>query len=368
MYNKYLGYANKFVFLLPKHNKICILQIFVVSLSANNLQNINTHAMTNKELYAEWCKTQPNLPVFMQPWWMDAVCAGKTWDVMLHTDAGGHILAALPYLIRKKWRFQWILMPQLTQIGGIQLTQDADGNTLVSNENIQAVCEDFARQMDTIAPDYCYQHYAINSACAPHMQSLGFTVKPRVTYRIEDLNDLDAVIERFSKNKKRQLQKALSLHAERGISAEEFYRCHYTFLLEKKKHISYTRELLVVLDRKARRNGQAETIAIKNADGETLAAAYLVWDNTTLYYLIPCFSPVHKDSGAGALLVLEAIKMAREKHLAFDFEGSMVHSIANHYKQFGSTPYRYYSVERYYNRWFRLAIWWNRLRNHKYGM
>lgn len=23
------------------------------------------------------------MPVFMQPWWMDAVCAGKEWDVLL---------------------------------------------------------------------------------------------------------------------------------------------------------------------------------------------------------------------------------------------------------------------------------------------
>ena len=36
--------------------------------------------------------------------------------------------------------------------------------------------------------------------------------------------------------------------------------------------------------------------------------------------------------------------------------------IANHYKQFGSSPVRYFSVERYYKPLFRLAIWFQKLR------
>ena len=39
--------------------------------------------MTNKERYIEWSAAQEYMPIFMQPWWMDAVCAGKEWDVLL---------------------------------------------------------------------------------------------------------------------------------------------------------------------------------------------------------------------------------------------------------------------------------------------
>lgn len=325
--------------------------------------------MTNKERYTEWAPKQENLPIFMQPWWLDAVCAGKEWDVLLSIDTNGEIQGALPYLIRKKWWMRWIVMPQETQIGGIWLRQNGglvDGTD--EAVDIKSICEDLVEQLNALKLSYYYQQYPLSSTAVPVMKALGFRVRERVTYRIEDLHDLDKVIAGFSKNKKRQLQKALSLHAERGLDAEAFYQLHQQFLAEQRKNISYTREFLLVLDRKARRNSQAETIVIRNADGVPYAAVYLVWDEHSMYYLMPCFSPLHKESGAGALLVLEALKLAREKGVIFDFEGSMVRGIANHYKQFGSTPHTYYSVEKYYKPFFAIMLFFNKIRNLKFGI
>ena len=81
-----------------------------------------------------------------------------------------------------------------------------------------------------------------------------------------------------------------------------------------------------------------------------------------MYFLIPTYDPAFHDSGAGAMLVLEAMKLAREKHVHFDFEGSMEKGTAEHYKQFGSTPVKYFSVEKYYRPIFRLAVWFQKLR------
>jgi hypothetical protein len=81
-----------------------------------------------------------------------------------------------------------------------------------------------------------------------------------------------------------------------------------------------------------------------------------------MYYLIPCYDPQYKSSGASALLVLEAIKLAQRLGVAFDFEGSMIKGIANHYKQFGSTATYYYSVEKYYKWYFWFANLYNRIK------
>ena len=194
---------------------------------------------------------------------------------------------------------------------------------------------------------------------------MGFKTKERVTYRIEDLSNLDKVIGAFSKNKKRQLQKALSLHADTGMGVEDFYRFHTQCLQEQGKQISYSREFLLVLERKAARLKQSQILSICNADNEVLAAAFLVWDTHSMYYLIPCYKPQYKDTGAGALLVLEAIKLARRQGVAFDFEGSMIRGVANHYKQVGSKRTLYYSVERYYKWYFWFANAWNWLRERK---
>lgn len=317
--------------------------------------------MTNKESYSNFCQYTPSLPIFMQDWWMDAVCAGKQWDVLIHRDENGEICAVMPYLLRKRRFMRYILMPQMTQIGGIWIREDLREDI----EQMTQICTSFTQQIEAMDICYYYQHFPLNSPLSNIMKKLGFTVKERVTYRIEDLSDIDKVIQRFSKNKKRQLQKALSLNADRNMNIEDFYRFHVQCLKEQKKEISYTREFLLVLDRKTRRLNQRQILAIHNVDGEVLAAAFVVWDNASLYYLIPCYRESYKDSGASALLALEAIKLAREKGVSFDFEGSMIRGVANHYKQFGSTATTYLSVEKYYRWWFRFATVWNWFKERK---
>lgn len=318
--------------------------------------------MTNKERYIEWAAKQEYVPVFMMPWWLDAVCAGKEWDVLLAEDEQGEIIGVMPYLLRKRAWMKYIIMPQQTQTGGIWVTPEITADRWKTAE----VCRCIKEQLDRMGLAYYYQQYMPGSLCVDAMRALGFKTKERVTYRIEDLSDMDAVIEGFSKNKKRQLQKALSLHADRTMEVEDFYRFHSDCLAAKKRKISYSREFLLVLERKARRLGQCGILSICNADGVPYAAAFLVWDKNFMYYLIPTINPAFGDSGAGALLVLEAMKMAREKQVLFDFEGSMERGTAKHYKQFGSTPVTYYGVEKYYKPLFRIAIWFQKLREWKY--
>jgi len=317
--------------------------------------------MTNKERYSQWAAAQEYMPLFMMPWWMDAVCAGKTWDVLLAEDEQGEILGALPYLLRQRAWFKYILMPQQTPVGGIWVTPEVTADKWKTAE----VCRQLKEQLDGLGLAYYYQQYLPGSLCVDALKAYGFTAKERVTYRVDDLSNLDQVIESFSKNKKRQLQKALSLHAERTMDVEDFYRFHTQCLANRKRNISYTREFLLVLERKARRLGQCEILSICNADGQVYAAAFLVWDKKYMYYLIPVINKAFGDTGAGALLVLEAIKRAREKKVMFDFEGSMNRGTAKHYQQFGSTPTTYYGVEKYYKPIFRLAIWFQKMREWK---
>ena len=81
--------------------------------------------MTNKERYRELCQQSDTLPIFMQAWWLDAVCAGKDWDVVLSQDAQGEIQAAMPYLLRKRAWMRYIVMPAQPLIATLRLSASA---------------------------------------------------------------------------------------------------------------------------------------------------------------------------------------------------------------------------------------------------
>ena len=106
--------------------------------------------MTRKERYIEWANQQEYMPIYMKPWWLDAVCAGKEWDVLLSEDENGVILGAMPYLLRKRAWMKYILMPQMTQVGGIWL------DPIVTADNWQKaeVCKHLKEQLDSLGLSY----------------------------------------------------------------------------------------------------------------------------------------------------------------------------------------------------------------------
>ena len=318
--------------------------------------------MSNKERYSEWVAKQEYVPISMMPWWLDAVCAGKVWDVLFAEDEKKKIVGVLPYLLRKRAWMKYILMPPLSQTGGIWVAPEITADRWKTAE----VCRQIKEQLDTMGLAYYYQQYLPGSLCVDAMRGLGFKTKERTTYRVEDLSDMDALIASFSKNQRRQLQKASDLHATRTMEIEAFCTLQAECLAARGRKSSYSREFLHVLERKARRLKQCEIIAICNSDGTPYAAAFLVWDKRFLYYLVPVYDIRYKDSGASALLVLEAMKLAREKQVHFDFEGSNDRGIAKYYQQFGSKAVTYYSVEKYYKPLFRIAIWIQKLREWRF--
>ncbi|MBO5960330.1 MAG: GNAT family N-acetyltransferase [Paludibacteraceae bacterium] len=313
----------------------------------------------NKEIYRRVCLSHSDIPLFMQYWWMQAVTFNKAWDVLLVYDAQGEVIAAMPYLLRRRMGMKYVICPQHTQINGIWTRND------LTPQQRQEAYDSLIRQLEALHLAYYYQQYPLSSEAPQYMRSRGFKVKQRWTYRIEDLTNLDAVISKFSKNKKRQLQKALSLHADFTLSPDEFYTFHEFTLQEKGKTISYSRDYFLQLYNAALTQQQGQLIAIRNAEGTLLAAVFLVWDHSSCYFLIPAHSSTYAATGAPALLVLEAVKWAHSHSHSFDFEGSMIKNIENSYRQFGAQKVYYQSVHRYYQWIFRLALLVNAIKSRK---
>lgn len=328
--------------------------------------------MTTKELYAAFCKRNPEMPVMFQPWWMDAVCAGKEWDVLLFTrselsnekgskrkdsdkESADEIVAAMPYLLRKRFQYRFILMPQLTMYGGVWMNSELYASPAMQERLAKLI----AARLKEMKIAYYYQQYPVGNPMPYWLAKQRMKVEDRVTFRIDDLTNIGEVEKAFSENKKRQLKKAEALDVDYDMSTEEFYRFHTACMRERGQRLTYTREFLIVLERKARREGQC---AIIRVNGEkTLAAAFVVWDKRYLYYLIPAYLPSEAKTGASARLASEAIRLAKEKGLQFDFEGGNdSEGIANHYRQFGSRSVGYQSVSKLYRPLFALLLWANK--------
>ena len=111
--------------------------------------------MTNKERYSKWVEQQEYVPIMMTPWWLDAVCAGKEWNVLFAEDEQGEILGAMPYLLRKRLWQKFIVMPQQTQTGGIWVTAEVTDQRAVGSDGLGVLLSAISARQSVRGCDAC---------------------------------------------------------------------------------------------------------------------------------------------------------------------------------------------------------------------
>ena len=168
-----------------------------------------------KTLYRAFCQQEQNLPVFMQDWYLDAVCQEGHWDVAL-VNEGEEIIATLVYFIKKKWGFTYITMPPFVKVMGPYICPAYRG-LKYSHQILEALISQLPK-VDGIIQDF---HYDVQNWLPFHWE--GYRQSSRYTY-ILYLRYLDAVYENINRNMRRNIKKAQSqLTVRHDLSVEQFY-------------------------------------------------------------------------------------------------------------------------------------------------
>ena len=72
-------------------------------------------AMTNKEIYQDWCEKHPEIPLFLQYDWMATIAEPQQWDVAL-VGAKNDVQAFMPYFRKSKLKFEIIFSKAIAKI------------------------------------------------------------------------------------------------------------------------------------------------------------------------------------------------------------------------------------------------------------
>lgn len=305
--------------------------------------------MTNKEEYQQICDRCTNIPIYSQYWWMEAVCAGKSWDVVITHDSNGTVTATLPYLLGSKLGQRFIVMPPLTQTNGICYHYPAN-----TSEHERLAFEkkwgfEVINRIKQLKIDLYLQNFSPAVSNWLPFYWAGFQQTTRYTYLIKDISNTDEVFKQFSSAKQRQIRKAerngLTLK-ENQLSPAQFYGYHNRLIERKGEKEEIAETAFIHLAEAALKRGQGAILSIEGDNGETQSALFMVWDDSCAYYLVPANDRNFSTTGAPTLLVWEAIKKASKHCKTFDFEGSMAESIENSYNQFGTTQTAYSEISK----------------------
>ena len=158
----------------------------------------------SKFIYQELCASQ-NLPIFMQDWWLDALC-GENWQPIIVFDKENKPEAAMVYHWKKKYGFTFLLPPPLTPIMGAWFrypTQAQKQHSIYHHEMklTDALIDELPNAVFTIT------QLGLNFDNWLPFMWRGFKQRTRYTFLIENLGDFDGVLANFSENVKRNLKR-----------------------------------------------------------------------------------------------------------------------------------------------------------------
>jgi len=304
--------------------------------------------MTDKELYRIICE-ENDIPLMAQYRWMEAVSIGKDWDVLIvwRDDDGqrepSNVAAALPYHIFQKYGIKMIVMPQLTQITSVYVHPEVEREKILPLvvSRLDMLCK-------TLKYACCILQGYFDAPLRESFEREKYSLCQRISLRIGPITERATLISGYNVNRKRNLKKAEGV-ALITLSVDDFYSFHSLCLRNRGKKISYSRELLANLISTLQSSGQAEIWGAVNEQSELLAATVTVSDGDICYYLLPSFNWTYRQTGAMTWLTTKLILKAGERGQVFDFEGSMIPSIARAYGTYGAKPVTYYRVEKFYN-------------------
>ena len=310
------------------------------------------------------CETEGvYIPLFLQYWWMDAVCADKRWDVALAYDDAGGITAVMPYLKGCRVGMRYILPPQLTPFTGPWYRYPS----AALSERERLDFEEHAAQQ--LLDNIDRQHASVFIQCfSPQITNWlpfyhrGYKQTTRYTYRIDDISDTQCVFDMLTPHRRRKIRQWDGQVAFDVLSSEDaawFADFHAAYWRAKGQRDLLPRELMVRLMASAISRDAGVVLRLMDGSGEVVAAAFAVYDDLCAYLLQSALAPSRHRNGHKEVLLWKLIEWLSPHTKAFDFEGSMVKSIEYFNRSFGTRQVPYFQIERYSNI---LIEWYMRLR------
>lgn len=287
------------------------------------------------------------LPVFYQPWWLDAVCGVTAWSAVASYDAGGQVQGVLPCYTYRHYGLRFLAPPRLSPNLGPWLFYPPEPLKPTSRYDFDwRVLADLEVQLPPADYMLIKFPYAVQNFMP--WQRRGWQQHTRYSYVIPaDLSPRQAWAGLAGRTR------TVIRKAERqGINIEisddltTLYQLTELSFRQRGSALPFTYEALARLDAAAATRGSRRLYLAYDAEGRAHAAVYTVSDQVATYNLLQGSDPALRQSGAAAALLWRAIRESLEAGRRFDFEGSRIPGVEEFFRGFGGSLWTYGQLEK----------------------
>jgi len=278
-----------------------------------------SEARSKYELLAE---ENHQLPIFMQPWWLDAVVENHSWDVVSLEEAG-ELKACFVYVLKKKGPFTSIGMPALTPFLGLWFEKD------IKQEQTSQLLSMLYMQMS-------YDVFNLN------FDSGDYDKQVLHTYTLSGIKGHETIYSNFKQRIKGEIKKAQGqIEVVESTDVDILHNLCQKSYSRQGKEVEFTKQLVQSIYDAAVAHNSGTILVAEDENGNAHAATLVVWDQNAAYYLLNGGDPALRSSGANSLLMWEAIKYCSKYVDIFDFEGSMIPGVEKYIQGYNPEKRQY---------------------------
>lgn len=285
--------------------------------------------------YSKWdnfVELSPQGSIFNKSWWISIV--SNSFRILV-CEENNEIIGGivLPYIYNCFYK-----NPKLTPTLGV-LFKDFSS---LKKSNKESKEIDIARNLIMNLPKSRLFEYGFSynfENCLPFKWA-DFNIDVTYTYVIENLSHLDKIFDGFKTNIKTDIRKAIKngISVREDLDINDFYEVNQKTFKRQSMEMPYNRDFLINLDKTLSEHNARKIMFAVDEHKKIHAAAYIIYDKRSAYYLMGGGDPDLRNSGATSLVIWEAIKSVSTITERFDFEGSSVENIEKFFRAFGGTP------------------------------
>ncbi|MBL4657488.1 MAG: GNAT family N-acetyltransferase [Flavobacteriales bacterium] len=281
-----------------------------------------------KKRYISLVSKRNDVPIFLQPWWLDAVVEKNSWSAVL-VEEERVMKACFTYILKKKGPFKSLGMPHLTPYLGFWFYNRVKPEKLSELISMLPKHDKFYMKMS----------YKLSSL---QLDKHGYDHEELYTYVLKRIKKHDKLQSQFRPTLRSTIKKAeakIRIFETNDVKTL-FELCEMSFKRQSKV-ASFSFELIKKIYNAAMARNCCTILMAEDDEGKIHAATMLVWDQHSAYYLLNGVDPKYRSSGANSLLMWDAIKYSSQHVDTFDFEGSMIPGVESFIKGFGAEKREY---------------------------
>ena len=326
---------------------LCLLTHLGIIFRVTHFRGRN-RVVERKEEYSLFCNKE-YVPIYSKPWWLDAVCGANNWDVWLYKP-NGIVEAAMPFYIENRNGYRYITKAPLTQNNGIIFKDISQYREAAKEKFEEKVINEACEYISSINVDVYEQQYQPEFTNWLPFFWNHYKAIVRYTYEIEDLTDMEKVWNNFDKNRRSKIKKGeKNANFIETTDYVQFYVEHEKIFTKQGLKCPFSMDLWERLVKSCVQNDAGKmTLAVTN-DGTPTSVSFVVWDERKLYRLLGGGVPEFQNLDTYSAITWHEMKLAHEKNLIYDFEGSVIKRIAKVNREYGAIPKPYFRIRKVFS-------------------